>query len=355
MQPKSDGNARAIYDPWPGGNCVADVHGGGDVPTTRRLPLRPLTADPSYVRACDDGAWSLALWRRDGQPLDEAGTWWRTTAYRCHSWRHAGDCGRQRAAEDVRRIQAGLATERVEDLVYLVATWDQAKFGGNFARAYRGILRCWSRLRKRLIREWGPLRYVAVVERHASGYPHLNVILINPALGSACAGTGWKTVRTGWLRAALLECGFGEISWLEPVRSRAAIATYVSKLAGEIGKASQVPLEAPPHFRRLRASRGLLPPPPPPSAELTGRFLKLACEEIDTLGLRPLPAFSGAPRLMDRAEAGADDGWYTYLDEVALEPGVHSYAEPYTREVLWVSYDLWVAAGRPHPEAPDTG
>jgi hypothetical protein len=349
MQLSNGGNARGTCAPRSGDDYAVYVGGDGTVPERRRVPPRPLTADPSYVRACHEEAWSLALWRRDGQPLDEAGAWWRTVGYRCKSWRHAGDCGRQRAAEDVRRIQAGLAHERVEDLVYLVATWDQARFGGDYAAAYRGILRCWSRLRKRLIREWGALRYVAVVERHASGFPHLNVILINPRLGSACRGDGWKAVRSGWLREALVDCDFGPISWLEPVRSRAAISTYVAKLAGEIGKASQVPLEAPPHFRRLRASRGLLPPPPSPSADLTGRFIKLACKEIDTLGLLPLPAFAGTPRLMDRAEAGAEDGWYQVLDEVELEPGVHAYAVPYTREVLWVSYDLRGAADSSPP------
>jgi hypothetical protein len=355
MQPRSDMSGTAVSAPWSGANYAVNVGGAGGVPTRRRLPPRPLTQDPSYVRACEEQAWSLALWRRDGQPLDEAGTWWRSVCYRCVSWRHGGDCARQRAIEDIRRIQAGLADILPEDLVYLVLTWDQKQFGGDFATAYRGILRCWARMRKRLTRRWGPLRYVAVAERHASGFPHLNVIIANPDLGSACAGDGWKQIRTGWLRESLVECGFGPIAWLEPVRSKTWIAYYVAKLAGEIGKASQVPIEAPPHFRRLRASQGLLPPPPPPSAELTGRFIKKSVREIDQSSYAQLPAYAGRPVECDRAEAGAEDGWYAMLDEVELEPGVRSYAVPYTREVLWVSYDLRGAAGEPPPEAPDTG
>jgi hypothetical protein len=52
--------------------------------------------------------------------------------------------------------------------------------------------------------------------------------------------------------------------WVEIVDSREAVAAYLVKIAQEISRATfkdgnQSPIGAPPHFRRIRASRGLLP------------------------------------------------------------------------------------------------
>lgn len=250
---------------------------------------------------------------------------------------------------------------RAEDCVYMVLGWSPRVYGGDFAAGYRGIKRCWDRLRKRLIREWGPIRYVIVAEQHASGFPHVNVLLVNSDLAAACRGDGWRRVRAGWLRRAVRACGFGFRTWIEPVRSPEAISVYLSKLAGEIGKKSQVPLAAPPHFRRIRASRGMLPPRPQSSGRYTGRLVKQSAEDLAARHVSPLPAFVGRPEVRDLAEPFSADAWMEYCDIVEPEPGVRRVQRPHTREVLWVEYSFSGSerdcsdsrAGPPGPSAPD--
>jgi hypothetical protein len=315
----------------------------------RKLAPLPLRDDPRYVQACKNRAWTLALYRKDNRPLDEAGHWWRLARYRCGSWRCGGACGRQRATEDIARIRAGLSQVNPAHCVYAVLTWRPGK-GDDYAAAYRGILQDWAKFRKRMTRKWGETRYITVTERHQSGRPHLNVVLVNPRLGAACAGEGWKKVRSGWMRRTVTACGFGPITWLEPMRSLDGLAVYISKLAGEIGKHSQVPIEAPAHFRRLRASRGMLPPLPASAGEYAGRLIQRALEDIDAAGVSPLPAFGGRPCLVDCTEAGAEDSAYEVLDAVEIEGGGIAYAKPYTREVQWTSWEL----SRPPPPVLDS-
>jgi hypothetical protein len=73
--------------------------------------------------------------------------------------------------------------------------------------------------------------------------------------------TAWRR----WLAVAAPAAGFGRRVWVEIVDSREAVAAYLVKVAEEFSRSSfkagdQRPLGAPPHFRRLRASRGLLGP-----------------------------------------------------------------------------------------------
>jgi hypothetical protein len=59
-----------------------------------------------------------------------------------------------------------------------------------------------------------------------------------------------------------IPCGFGPNVRVETMRSRERISSYFAKLALELTGASeknQIPLNAPPHFRRIRATQGLLP------------------------------------------------------------------------------------------------
>lgn len=58
--------------------------------------------------------------------------------------------------------------------------------------------------------------------------------------------------------------GFGRRVWVEVVDSSEAMAAYLVKVAEEFSRSAfkvgdQRPLGAPRHFRRMRASRGLLP------------------------------------------------------------------------------------------------
>jgi hypothetical protein len=57
-------------------------------------------------------------------------------------------------------------------------------------------------------------------------------------------------------------CGFGKQGVCEPLYDKEGMAGYLSKLCNELtggGKGFQIPINAPLNFRRLRASKGLLP------------------------------------------------------------------------------------------------
>jgi hypothetical protein len=301
-------------------------------------------------------SWTLTTWRKDEQALSVRGEKWRHLPNRCASWRHPGACARQRAAEDIQRIDTAIKA-RPADWVYIVLTFDRRAFGGDTDKAYRAIVACWGALRKRAAREFAspgdPLNYILVVERHKSGWPHVNVLLHNRRLAGLSEGTGWKRVRSTWLRKHAMACGFGFVTWLEPVKDYKAMSTYIVKLAGEMGKSCQVPMNAPRHFRRLRSSPGLLPPRPK-NPEITGRLVRKEVEEVEQWDLSPFPAYQGKPTLLDVAEPGGDP-WREYCDVVEPEPGCRVVQRPYTREVLWISYSFSSRESRAGPSAAPPG
>ena len=204
-------------------------------------------ATGGYVDACESGTWHLHLTRKS------TGETW-SKVFKCRSWRHEGACRRWKGSQDFVRIREGL--KKHDSWVYMVLTFDRSR---SLVSAYRRIVDCWKRFEKRLRRRYGRIEYITLIEQHRDGYPHVNVVIHNPEFCAQAAGEGWKTLRRVWGPIAQA-CGFGLRFWLEPVRSKAAIAGYYVKLVGEMGKTTQVPVKAPRHFRRLRASRGLLPP-----------------------------------------------------------------------------------------------
>jgi hypothetical protein len=127
---------------------------------------------------------------------------------------------------------------------------------------YKTIYERWRTLKDRINYEWGKTQFITLIEQHRSGVPHVNVLIRNSALAQASEGDGWKGLRgeNGKFFKHVVESNFGKRLWLEPIRDKEAIAGYFVKLMGEVTKGSQVPVMAPKHFRRIRASRGLLPP-----------------------------------------------------------------------------------------------
>jgi hypothetical protein len=130
-------------------------------------------------------------------------------------------------------------------------------------------------------------RWISVVEAHRSGWPHINLVCVSKTLhrmvreGMAerqAAGLSDRECMLvqGELAAHMIGSGFGVQSTAEPIRDRGAVAGYLVKLAGELDqdgtpesrgrlggevvKVSQVPMNAPKNFRRLRSGRGFLPP-----------------------------------------------------------------------------------------------
>jgi len=206
------------------------------------------------VRMCESGSHVIILRNRQtGQPA--------IIPFRCKSWR-CPRCQRFKGAQDFVRVKNGML-RRGDQWVYLVLTMIHGNYSNEWA-AYNAGYFNWKKLSKRLIRAHGPLDYVQTWEAHESGFPHANVAIHNRSIWNACRGEGWKKFRQ-YLKPHLVATGFGYVVHVEPLRSGTGegLAGYLTKLSRELTGSSvknQVPLNAPPGFRRLRASRGLLEP-----------------------------------------------------------------------------------------------
>lgn len=291
---------------------------------------------PSYIQSCDTGSWHLDLVRKS------TGEAWKSP-YRCRSWRHAGACRNLRASRDGNRIAQGLRTHG-GPFAYMVLTVPQAQSPTARRDAYLGLFPRFKRLIKRLRRLYGETHYVAVIEQHKSGWPHLNVI-VTGALAEACQGDGWHRERGRVVIPMAKAVGFGRILWLEPVRREEAISRYVVKLGGEVlageaSKSTQVPIVAPRHFRRLRASRGFLPPVPN-DPDITGELVKhplpVVEPEIDVSPLVSVDCAVAAHRnavARRRRDACAGEGSGVPRSPEARGPPV-AHCHPYRRPSDW--------------------
>lgn len=294
-----------------------------------RHGAKPHATAPGYIHACHECKWKLATWQKT-KPTEVT---WRPA--RCYSWRHAGPCARAKAAEDYQRIKEALARHERQHIAYAVLTLDPSAWTGDgweewhgegkrprregatkdanaIQAAYRALVDRWTVLSKAIRRRWDDFEYVATVECHRSGWPHLNVVFVCPSLAQEIElearrlrlwgrkSKGREVARRvfgGMLESA----GFGPIAFLEqalPLEGEDKadrLAAYIAKLAGdatgvwdgekrglcapaddapagvvvhsieghtvgEISKLSQAPIIAPAHFRRLRSSKGFLPP-----------------------------------------------------------------------------------------------
>lgn len=207
----------------------------------------------SYVAACACGAWHLVVWPKD----DPAQRW--AGKFKCRSWRHEGDCRKWKGAQDFVRVKEAMQSRGFWS--HVVLTFEQPK-GSDPHQMYVAGVRKWSKLRKRIIREYGDLKYIQTWERHRSGFPHVHLAVSNRRLFDSANSDPVSNFRDLLFMHAT-ECGFGPQGWLERLRSAAALAVYLTRLARELtgkGKDYQTPVNAPKNFRRLRASVRLLPP-----------------------------------------------------------------------------------------------
>lgn len=217
-----------------------------------------------YVQACERGDWHLAIWPRT-EPTKV-----KRIPFHCRSWRHEGDCRLWKGSQDFARIKE--AMEAYDNWCHITLTYDPRK-SLSLVRLFRVGVVLWAKLRKRMTRRFGKILYIQTWEIHRSQVPHVHLAVCNTELFAQAdmdPVSNWKDV----LQVMAHESGFGYIGWLERLRTRAAMAGYLTKLARELtgsGKEYQVPTNAPPHFRRLRASQGLLPKPLK-DPELTGKL-----------------------------------------------------------------------------------
>lgn len=229
------------------------------------------------VAACEHQSWHLHTW----DPAEGHDAECKRIPFTCKSWRHPGPCRQWRGALDWWRCSQAL--EKRNDWVFCVLTF---KFGPSELdrfKTYRLAYLCWDRLRKRLVRGYGPIHYVQTLERNRKGGCHVNVVIGNEEIALAVE-KDWRKWRKQVFIPAAVACGFGKVAWVERLdRQTGRLAGYITKLANELtGSAAknQTPDDAPLHFRRIRASRGLLPPAP--ESDLTGELCKV-----------PIPAYTG--------------------------------------------------------------
>lgn len=241
---------------------------------------------PKWIKACEAKAWHLHL-KNKTTGLEQRVCW------KCRSWRHAGDCARQVARKDFARISEAFSREKPESLVYLVLTLDQSRDEGSgltAISAYRTLVRRWQTLRQWMGRHFGKVGYVATVEQHRTGWPHLNVVVSCEGFAKAIREEDKKNgIAPGWLKGAAVRAGFGYRAWAEAPKNHRELAGYLVKLAhreslsGEVAKLSQLPLASPPGTRRLRSSRSFLPPSTTSTGEWTGELLKYSLELAQNL------------------------------------------------------------------------
>jgi hypothetical protein len=140
--------------------------------------------------------------------------------------------------------------------------------------------KCWDLLRKKLTWRYDAIAYIQTWERHKKGGCHANLVMGNPQIFHQVK-EDWKAWRRNTLIPLAVAAGFGPVAWVELCDGETGrLAGYLTKLAAELtdsaGK-NQVPVDAPPHFRRIRASRGILPPKP--DTDLTGELAKIPVPE----------------------------------------------------------------------------
>jgi len=156
----------------------------------------------------------------------------------------------------MRRLSMGL--EGAEHPRFLTLT---SPAGDSPEASLRLLSRRFEKLR-RLVRRGGhegEFEFGGVVELTQRGIAHFHVLFRGPYLTQAT-----------WSRLAA-EAGFGQVVWIERA-SADKVAGYVTKaLPAYVTKALRVPATFPPHYRRVRFSRGWAPawevPTRVPSAE----------------------------------------------------------------------------------------
>jgi len=242
---------------------------------------------PGHVKACHwadpHTGWSVWTWKKN-DPSQVT-----RRPYTCGSWRHPGPCARHSASMTFARIREAVQRPEYDakGWVFLVLTLDRlGTFSGktpwlNQSAAYKDLSRLSRNLHTKLRRaetfEAPCDAWAAVVECHRSGWPHVNELIYAPELAQKLRedyADGRKlglthreaTLVRGELADCLTSTGWGVQSTAEAVESVDAVNGYITKLAaageatcGELAKLCQVPMNAPPRFRRLRAAKNWLP------------------------------------------------------------------------------------------------
>ncbi len=243
-------------------------------------------SQPEYIQCCAHNpkppkVYSFWAWKV-GAPNDRT-----RVPYHCNSWR-CDHCQPFAASVIFARMRSAFQPFKSTDCVFVVLTldpdehlrgvYDLAGVYREFGRRKELLFKRWERWLGKLGLGWCGNQWVATVEAHRTGVPHLNIVMHAPDLAhylrpniEARKDHGLRDHEAVRLFGAMLthaqSCGFGWASTAEPVGSNDAAIGYITKLAkdtdrthAEIAKLTQLPLQAPKNFRRVRAGSGFLPP-----------------------------------------------------------------------------------------------
>ena len=219
---------------------------------------------PRSAWACEHGELVIA-WR----PLGAGRT--QRAPLKCRSRNHPGECQDAWRRRLFARLHGSeLATLPLEELVFVTLTLPGSEHGEDHAELHAYIGACWNRLRTTMARRWGLKGYVWVRESHRSGVPHLHAVVASRWLAAEVqvaaaelaameAEGDAATIAPRALRDAAVAAGFGIRCDASLVRDRRSVQSYVSKVCGELSKASQLAI-VPKGVRCYGASKGFLPP-----------------------------------------------------------------------------------------------
>jgi hypothetical protein len=138
----------------------------------------------------------------------------------------------------------------------------------NADESYEYVYKCWKRMYQRIRRHYSDIKMIQTVERMRNNYAHLNTIFVSKQLAEDWVAS--PLIVSTWYNKISKEAGFGHMTSFTSVNSVEGMSSYITKIsnAGDDGttvnqsshivKLSQLPLNAPKGFRRLRSSKGFL-------------------------------------------------------------------------------------------------
>ena len=232
------------------------------------------------IIACESKKWSLMFLRKVAPDKIHF------NLFRCKSWR-CDSCSAFVRQKDYARMERGFQANPGQ-YIFAVLTFNQRKWNRK-EDAYKAISTQTNKLVKRLEREYGKIVGVIAIEQHANGWPHVNLVFKFKE-GFVMDAEFVSSFEKRWLIPNAVACGFGKMNTASLVKDEEVtrVLSYVSKtglnIVGEINKASQIPINAPKGFRRLRSIRGFLVNLKK-EAEYTGEIVKSNIETIDKLNI----------------------------------------------------------------------
>ena len=270
---------------------------------------------PKHLQHCHAlGArdWWIWLWeeKHPGYTLTRV-------PYLCHSWR-CPSCRVHESHVAWTRMTEAFAPLDASGACLIVLTLDRyGTYSGekrwqNAQEAYKDLSKLSNDMMKRL-RKWMKSmgwtvlenQWVATVEMHKSGWPHVNFVVWSPELAAWLAEEKRQKLSDGMTADAsryvsrqladiVTAAGWGLMSTAERANSREETLGYICKLAGkvdesigEISKLTQLPTNAPFRFRRIRSGVAFLPKRKK-SAVMTGTLVRRQNSNDGTRDVLPI-------------------------------------------------------------------